>query len=559
LPPAFDESVATLDNRRKSVVGSSADPSKKRNSATVAVADANSLDASKGRRSSTAAGKAAPTAAAADANNLDTSKGRRSSTAAGKAGPTAVAVDANSLDTSKGRRTSGGKATPTGAGEAVAASKGDNLLTVPKGDPIKKKVKPKEKKKPKGPVPGSCRWRFVRFIRQLYMSYVNCCITMPCYSFDVYRWAPEMASYRALFTRLGLAEREVGVFYVFYSRVDQDHSGAISIYELLEFLNVERTDFSKRVFAIFDEDGNGTIDFREFVIALWNYATLTPSSLVLFAFDMYDKDGSGVLELAEIKKMLVEVYGPQYASNPHARQMVLDLHDKMGVALGMPVYMKVTEFESLCKNRPAMLMPAFIFQDALRSRICGTSFWQACMSKRLQLSNGEYVSIATLMQAAVNDEVAQGVIAADRVGKDHEVATKNSSAMNFMKSIGGNCKHAHIHIHAHTFLFRVRGGHMGWWAVYACRKGAHQDVACVHVALLMYVCVCLLLCCDGQWRGGGGTMTWGGTRFVRRWNGPSRSERRRKPTRKWRWRSPPLNRGRSMRRHPLRGGARLPQ
>jgi Ca2+-binding EF-hand superfamily protein len=34
------------------------------------------------------------------------------------------------------------------------------------------------------------------------------------------------------------------------------------------------------------------------------------ASLVLFAFDLYDKDHSGQLEIAEIKKMLTEVRPP---------------------------------------------------------------------------------------------------------------------------------------------------------------------------------------------------------------------------------------------------------
>jgi len=45
--------------------------------------------------------------------------------------------------------------------------------------------------------------------------------------------------------------------------------------ELLAFLDLEKTRFTKRIFSIFDEDGSGLIDFREFVLSLWNYCTLT--------------------------------------------------------------------------------------------------------------------------------------------------------------------------------------------------------------------------------------------------------------------------------------------
>ena len=45
------------------------------------------------------------------------------------------------------------------------------------------------------------------------------------------------------------------------------------------FLDVERTRFTKRIFSIFDDDKSGQIDFREFVLSIWNYCTLGKSSL----------------------------------------------------------------------------------------------------------------------------------------------------------------------------------------------------------------------------------------------------------------------------------------
>ena len=68
--------------------------------------------------------------------------------------------------------------------------------------------------------------------------------------------------------------------------VDVDGSGTIEVAELLAFLDVEKTKFSKRIFCMFDEDNSGQIDFREFVLSCWNYCTLGRSTLMLFAFDL---------------------------------------------------------------------------------------------------------------------------------------------------------------------------------------------------------------------------------------------------------------------------------
>ena len=59
-----------------------------------------------------------------------------------------------------------------------------------------------------------------------------------------------------------------------------------------------------QVFSIFDGDGNGQIDFKEFVLALWNFCACSDSALRIFAFDLYDNDTSGKLEIEEVEHML---------------------------------------------------------------------------------------------------------------------------------------------------------------------------------------------------------------------------------------------------------------
>lgn len=58
---------------------------------------------------------------------------------------------------------------------------------------------------------------------------------------------------------------------------------------------------------IFDEDGSGSVDFREFVMSLWNYCTLSKAALIMFAFDLYDNDNSGEIDIMEVELLLREV------------------------------------------------------------------------------------------------------------------------------------------------------------------------------------------------------------------------------------------------------------
>lgn len=96
--------------------------------------------------------------------------------------------------------------------------------------------------------------------------------------YDVYE-LENVRPYRKQFEALQLSAREVGKLYKIFKKVDVDGSGSIALSELLAHIDVERTVFSQRVFSIFDEDGSGEIDFREFVLALWNYCTLSRATL----------------------------------------------------------------------------------------------------------------------------------------------------------------------------------------------------------------------------------------------------------------------------------------
>jgi len=58
------------------------------------------------------------------------------------------------------------------------------------------------------------------------------------------------------------------------------------------------------LFAKIDLDGNGTIDYTEFVMATINESNLCTEERLLAAFRMFDKDNSGSLSPEEIKEVL---------------------------------------------------------------------------------------------------------------------------------------------------------------------------------------------------------------------------------------------------------------
>jgi calcium-dependent protein kinase len=58
------------------------------------------------------------------------------------------------------------------------------------------------------------------------------------------------------------------------------------------------------MFKEIDTDGNGAIDYSEFLMATMNEAQLLSQEKLKAAFKMFDKDGSGTISKDEIKEAL---------------------------------------------------------------------------------------------------------------------------------------------------------------------------------------------------------------------------------------------------------------
>lgn len=150
--------------------------------------------------------------------------------------------------------------------------------------------------------------------------------------------------------------------------------------------------------SIFDEDGSGSIDFREFVMSLWNYCTLSKAALVMFAFDLYDNDNSGEIDLSEVELLLKEVYGQEFQSSTHARAIMAKLQ---GGNQDFDEHITIDQFREFCRTHQVVLYPAFVLQTQMQEKILGMKFWSECSKSRVALSNGEYVSISALLHAHI--------------------------------------------------------------------------------------------------------------------------------------------------------------
>lgn len=82
-----------------------------------------------------------------------------------------------------------------------------------------------------------------------------------------------------------------------------------------EFKNVynsvfpgDASDFAEHVFRTFDVDGNGTVDFKEFLVGLSMSGSTDLQAKLKWAFTVYDIDGNGHIDRDELRHIVSTIY-----------------------------------------------------------------------------------------------------------------------------------------------------------------------------------------------------------------------------------------------------------
>jgi len=106
-----------------------------------------------------------------------------------------------------------------------------------------------------------------------------------------------------------LGQEEKDYLEKIFKALDKNGDGHLSKEEILEGyeehfgvpINEEEVD---RMMKNVDLDGNGVIEYTEFVMATMNEKNMISNEKLRAAFNMFDKDGSGTISPDEIKEVL---------------------------------------------------------------------------------------------------------------------------------------------------------------------------------------------------------------------------------------------------------------
>ena len=153
---------------------------------------------------------------------------------------------------------------------------------------------------------------------------------------------------------------------------DKDHSGSLDNVEFKIAMRETKMgitdDEALTLFKTFDTDESGEINYNEFLVKLAGTMSIRRKKLVNLAFDVLDKDGNGVIELADIAAAYNVTKHPQFLSGQRTKEDIL-LEFLSGFEVGGDKDGKVTreEFENYYAGMSASIDSDNYFELMIRN------------------------------------------------------------------------------------------------------------------------------------------------------------------------------------------------
>uniref|UniRef100_A0A803TQ63 EF-hand domain-containing protein n=1 Tax=Anolis carolinensis TaxID=28377 RepID=A0A803TQ63_ANOCA len=90
-----------------------------------------------------------------------------------------------------------------------------------------------------------------------------------------------------------------------FKKLDLDNSGSLSVEEFMSLPELQQNPLVQRVIDIFDTDGNGEVDFKEFIEGVSQFSVKGDNEQKLrFAFRIYNMDKDGYISNGELFQVL---------------------------------------------------------------------------------------------------------------------------------------------------------------------------------------------------------------------------------------------------------------
>ena len=180
-------------------------------------------------------------------------------------------------------------------------------------------------------------------------------------------------------SKLRLKNKDLRALRKSFEDIDIDESGEIDYDEFLEHMEERRNAFTDAVFRLIDENGDGVLEFDEFVSICGSFCMWNRGEILKFCFDTFDADGGGTIDEQEFEA-LAKTISHKDPTFPGNFQKALEEFDTNGDGL-----IDMDEFTTLNQRYPMVLFPMFRLQDKMQTCTLGLRRWNQIMKEQYKL------------------------------------------------------------------------------------------------------------------------------------------------------------------------------
>ena len=207
----------------------------------------------------------------------------------------------------------------------------------------------------------------------------------------------------AIAETLGIERQELAVLQKVFESLDADRNRRASVVEFLMHLDVERSPLTLKIFSIFDSDGDGSVDFREFVVSLFQFCSLSPLGLLDLCFKLYAKrygDNIYLLKRDDIASLLDAMYGTD--QHKRARQRRERTRDHL-LSLCVCGELHLDGWSAWVQRNPNAARPLITVQQQMRDTCGGHKFWSKIADRRKEdFGDATWVDIEDIVRERHN-------------------------------------------------------------------------------------------------------------------------------------------------------------